>query len=99
MIDFRPTAPALGTVVMLDDQAYQLTGVEPYTRKDGLQSNVLTWTAGCAECGESFKTKTGLKATWLHRRCEAHRQLGKPVTKRGSKVTVRIIEPSQEQAQ
>lgn len=96
MIDFS-SDPVIGTIVMLDDQAFTLVGTEAYTRKDGKETSLLVWQAQCAECGEEFLGKSPLVTSGLTRRCITHSKAGIPVSGksgRGAKVTVRIIEPS-----
>jgi hypothetical protein len=90
------TTPPIGTALMLDDQRYELTAVEPYIRKDGTASRLLTWVAQCPDCGGEFAVMTGLKSKDLARRCPEHRQPLKRVQQgaRGQGVKVRVIEPA-----
>lgn len=87
-------APALGTVVTLDEQRYELIGAEPYVRKtDGQNSTLLEWETTCPTpgCAESYRCSSGLVVTYLPRRCAVHRNPLKPVKgKRGRKVRVEI---------
>lgn len=86
--------PPFGTLVMLDEQTYELADMEPYTRTNGTQSAILRWETACPACGASFNVKTGLSARELTRRCEDHRRMAKPVKgKRGRKLKVQIILP------
>lgn len=87
------TTPPVGTILMLDAQRYELIGVEPYLRKDGGESRLLTWQAHCPDCGKPFEIKTGLKSKDLSRRCVDHRAGLRPVGKRGDRVVIRVIEP------
>lgn len=91
------TIPPVGTLMMLDDQAYRLTVVEPYTRRDGSPSRLLTWEASCAQCGTTFQVVTGMVATKIPRRCIDHRQPSVRVSssvKRGASLTIRVIDPA-----
>lgn len=89
-----PTNPAIGTVLMLDDQPFELVGIEPHTRRDGLITQLLVWNSTCAECGEPIACRTPGMTSWLSRRCGECRKPGKPVKgKRGRKVTITVIEP------
>lgn len=82
-------SPAIGAVVYLDDQVYELRGSEPYTRKDGAVSALLTWETACPSCGETFRVKTGLSAGAINRRCANCAKPFKPVKgKRSRKVRV-----------
>lgn len=86
--------PPHGTVVMLDEQAYELSAIEPYTRKDGAASSLLRWDTACPVCGVGFSVTTGLSARELTRRCLDHRKPSKPVKgKRSRRLNVQIIEP------
>jgi len=90
MLDFA-SPPAVGTVLKLDDQRYELTAVEPYTRGDGSASSLLTWRSSCPICGSPFDVNSGLKAGGIARRCAEHRNAAKPVAgKRGRSVRVTI---------
>lgn len=91
MISFD-AVPGIGTKVFLGEQEYELTEVEPYIRKDGAASHVLTWHTACPECGAGFDVRSGKKARELIRRCPVHRTIGAPVGKRGKRVVVRIVE-------
>jgi hypothetical protein len=90
-VDFE-TAPAVGTVLRLDDQEYELVAVEPYRRKDGSPSNLLHWRSDCPVCGSPFDAASGLRCAGIARRCAAHRDARKPVKgKRGRKVVVTVV--------
>ncbi|WP_159981897.1 MULTISPECIES: hypothetical protein [unclassified Novosphingobium] len=89
-LDFTENRPAVGTVVMLDDQSFRLTGFEPYVRRDGSPSELMIWEAACAECGTPIKVKSPLKNNGLTRRCVEHSKAGTRVTG-GRRVTVRVI--------
>ena len=80
---------------MLDEQAFEVLAVEPYERKlDGQRVPLLTLEARCPVCGVSYRCKTGLSVAYLPRRCEAHRNPGKPVKgKRGRRVSVSVVLP------
>lgn len=88
-------APPLGTVVRLDDQAYRLSSVAPYTRIDGSQSKLLTWTSACPECSEDFDQVTGLVVYSFNRRCRRCHHPLKPVggKRRWEKARVSIEVP------
>jgi hypothetical protein len=86
--------PPIGTRIMLDDQAYELVGSEPYTRKtDGAASRLLTWETTCPVegCLASFRAQSGLSITWLRRRCDQHANALTLVQgRRGRRVRVRV---------
>ena len=88
MIDFV-FAPDAGTVVLLDDQQYELREARPASRNDGSHTVLLDWESICPVCGEAFVVTTGLKAKSLNRRCTACKNPNKPVKgKRGRKIKV-----------
>ena len=90
MIEFI-APPALGSVVLLDDQEYELIEVQPYGRIDGTASNLLVWSATCPTCKSAFEAKTGLRAKAFNRRCSKCAKTGKPVKgRRGRKVKVQF---------
>ena len=93
MIEFA-TAPPIGTIVRLDDQAYELRGTKPHTRQDGSASMLLDWETQCPKCGAPFELTTGLKAQHLRRLCGACKDGAKLVKgRRGRKVKVSIELP------
>ena len=90
-VDFdRP--PTLGTVLMLDDQPYELIEAEEHRRKDGSPTTLLTWLTTCPTCEQPFEVKSGLVCKAMNRRCDEHRKTGKPVKGRRSRsVRVRVL--------
>lgn len=53
--------PPVGTTIWLKgNQEYRLVGSEPYVRRDGQTSAVLTWATVDPETGEPFGVTTGL---------------------------------------
>jgi len=61
--------PIVGTELFLDEQRYELVGVEPYARRDGGNSFLLTWRGSCPECGADFESGTGTAGAPPRRRC------------------------------
>jgi hypothetical protein len=56
-------------------QRYELVDVEPYRRKDGESSAILTWRGTCLDCGEPFEVKSGcIVSNDLRRRCDKHKR-------------------------
>ena len=78
-IAFRQV-PTIGTVLMIDAQRYVVVATLPHRRKDGRLSAIITWRGHCADCGEPFELRTGLKAQAINRRCETHHTPGRAVT-------------------
>ena len=89
-IDFR-ILPMTDTVLMLDGQRYVVVGSDRHVRTDGETVPIILWRSRCAECGEPFECRTGLKAQALNRRCEMHRRPGKAATAAGRKRVGRHI--------
>jgi hypothetical protein len=90
-VDFV-SAPSIGFGLLLDDQRYELVQVEPYIRRDGARSAILTWQSECPRCGNQFTVTSGLVAKALNRRCVHCRKIAyRPVSgkKRSEKVRVR----------
>jgi len=95
MIDFA-LPPPVGTVLMLDQQAYELREARPASRNDGTSTMLLDWETSCPDCGTAFVVTTGLKTKSINRRCSACKRPDRPVKgRRGrrGKVKVRIIAP------
>jgi hypothetical protein len=83
-------APAKGTKVVLDDQLYLLDRVEPYVRKSGTHSSLLTWLTVCPNCSVAFEVKTGLATKSLNRRCEKCRRPHATVSGKSRKARVNV---------
>lgn len=72
-IDFSD-APLIGFVMYDGGQRYEAINVEPYVRKDGQGSFVVTWASECMDCGAWFEFTSGLKQKAANRRCHKHRK-------------------------
>lgn len=84
---------SIGTVVMLDDQAFELVGTKPHIRVDGTRTELLVWNSECASCNGPFECCTPGIGTTMNRRCSDCKRPGKPVKgKRGRKVRVTVIQ-------
>jgi hypothetical protein len=55
---------------------YVCVGSEPYERRDGEWTRVLTWQGHCSVCGAPFNQKTGGRPKSMVRTCPAHRGRG-----------------------
>lgn len=62
--------PPVGTVFILKGYEYEITAVAPHTRKDGGETNIVTWSGSCIECGVEFDQTTGRSFTSFKRRCD-----------------------------
>jgi hypothetical protein len=86
--------PPCGTLVVLDDQAFELVDAVPYTKADGSGVRLLKWMSPCAQCGEPFEQLSPFATSSLVRRCPMHRRPGKPAKgKRGRRLKVEIFMP------
>lgn len=93
MIDFA-LPPPVGTVLMLDQQAYELREARPASRNDGTSTMLLDWETECPDCRCSFIVTTGLKTKSVNRRCQGCKAPNRPVKgRRGRKVQVAVITP------
>ncbi len=93
MIEFT-RLPDIGTVVILDDQEFELQRIVPPQKADGSMTELLLWESLCATCGQPYETKTTVRTSGISRRCALHSKPGKPVKgKRGRKVKIQVILP------
>ncbi len=61
--------PVVGMELWQDDQRFIATAVEPYQRRDGGQSFLVTWGTNCPDCGAEFQSGTGTGGAPPRRRC------------------------------
>jgi hypothetical protein len=88
----------IGEVRMFNGQRYECEAIEPYTRKDGVQSSVALWATRCATCGQPFTAKMSV-GHWDHpaftgpvRRCREHSKRGSRVDYEGKRTkNLRIL--------
>lgn len=52
---------------------YRLLGIEPYVRRNGAETILLSWEGRCTICGDAFIAKSGRKPRYLVRTCLADR--------------------------
>ena len=83
--------PALGTLAVLPDQRVAtLTAIEPYTRRDGAASAILTWTMKCATCSAPYTVTTGREGPASRnlkiKNCPAHRANWAEIVERNRKI-------------
>lgn len=65
--------PSVGLSIAYDGQVFEMVRSEPYTRKDGGQSALLTWRTNCRSCGEVVEYKTGCEFRVSRRNCDEHK--------------------------
>lgn len=78
MADRKPKAfsvkfsspPGIGTTIWLKGDEFSLEKVEPYVRRDGEESNLLTWGSWCKACGCEFVQTTGRSFSGLKKNCD-----------------------------
>lgn len=73
--------PPKGLSLDINGQRFDLVGIEDYTKADGTASNLLIWQAECSTCGQGFLSKSSAFRLPDVKRCDIHRQPGKPVRK------------------
>lgn len=84
--------PSIGTVILLDEQPFELSRTQPHIRLDGQRTTLLVWQTECAGCGDTIEVASPMKTNGLSRRCPSCRKPGKPVKgKRGRKVQIKVI--------
>lgn len=71
--------PAVGTVLLVDCQSFEVVGIKPHRRRDDTPTVLITWAGHCAACGRTFTQTTGLVAKTPNRRCPLHHAPGVPV--------------------
>lgn len=77
-IDFVEPPP-VGSVLLWKGQRFELAGSEPYVRRDGDESVLLSWSTYCAECAVPITVRSPLRASGVSRRCAACAAPGRPV--------------------
>lgn len=65
--------PAVGTAILHDGQEFEVVAVEPYVRKDGAASALLTWRTPCRVCGSPVEFKLGKELRATRRNCDEHK--------------------------
>jgi hypothetical protein len=63
----------VGSRLDASGQLFVATAVEPYTRRDGAPSQLVTWRGHCATCGAPYDVKGSRHASHLPKNCEQHR--------------------------
>lgn len=69
----------IGDRVMNGGQTFRMVGIRPHVRRDGTETELLVFSARCAECGVEFDfTATAASASkgWFSRRCQEHKRPG-----------------------
>jgi hypothetical protein len=64
---------AEGASLLANGREFVAAAVEPYTRRDGTASQLVTWRGQCALCGAPYDVKGGRAAKHLPLNCEQHR--------------------------
>ena len=92
-----PGVPAVGILLLVDDQRFSAIAVEPYKRRDGGDSFLITWSSTCASCGAAYEVRTGTGGQIPPRRCRPCRPANKspyPLSGRpGQPVRVQVVRP------
>lgn len=81
----------IGSVLYLDDQAYELIRIDDHRRADGTTTHLRVWRSACPNCSSPFEVKTVSRLAHINRRCTSCRRPGRPVKgKRGRRIKSRI---------
>jgi hypothetical protein len=87
--------PTPGDTVAIREREYLCVGVEPYTRRDGVASFVITWRGWCWKCGEVFAAQTGLRGNAPPESCKAHRGEASPAALMARRANMRKARETQ----
>ncbi len=82
--DSRSHPDSQPVIKLYRGQRYELVRTEPYTRVDGGHTNLAIWRSACPRCGETFETRTSVRARKFgNRRCPKHKRPGVRVNRTG----------------
>lgn len=70
------TRATAGDTFTHNGHPYEVAGVSRYRTEDGRTRQVVTLTARCEICGESYQVTTGRAPSWIPRTCPTHRGRG-----------------------
>jgi hypothetical protein len=62
-----------GIQIVSSGRSFVAVGVEPYTRRNGAPSQLVTWRGHCATCSAEYETKGSRAGGNLPVNCPAHR--------------------------
>ncbi len=71
------------TIKLYRGQRYELVRTEPYTRVDGGHTTLAVWCSACPKCGETFETRTPVRARKFGNVCPRHKRPGVRVNRPG----------------
>ena len=77
----------IGATFTKKRQRYQCVGFQIHVNRFGRRSTLVVLESRCADCGSPFRfmaTGTMAKRHAVNRRCELHKQPGRPVNRRTS---------------
>lgn len=66
-------APPVGWLTTHDGQSFVVAAVEPYRRRDGGISSVVTWETVCVDCEGIVRFECGQGLAIKRRRCDEHK--------------------------
>lgn len=70
--------PDPGFTLNVKGHRFTLINWDEYdNRKSGERRHILHWRGTCAACGADFFTDSGLRSSWIRRRCLAHQKTSK----------------------
>ena len=83
----------VGARMAIDDQAFEVVKLHPFTRKDGSEGLLIDWRSHCPVCEKEFLTTSSATGSTPTRRCRDHRALSKSVAGSRKRMTVRWLTP------
>jgi hypothetical protein len=69
----EPSFLVVGDTLTIARRQFTAAVVEPYVRRDGTPSQLVTWRSQCAVCEVPYEVKGGRAAKHLPLNCEQHR--------------------------
>ncbi|WP_153017874.1 MULTISPECIES: hypothetical protein [unclassified Sphingobium] len=81
---------AVGHMLLMDEQPFLVLRIDRFIRRDGTEGAMITYSAPCAECGETFWGISVCGGGFPSRRCKSHRAGGRPVRGLGKRQRVRF---------
>ena len=67
----------IGSIMEQRGRRFVCVALKPYVRVDGTPSGIATWQGQCAQCGEQFTFRRGIRFWSLTRiHCDKHKRKG-----------------------
>lgn len=69
-VELRGKAP-IGTILLLDDQRYDMVRYQPFECADGRIVQQMVWASTCPKCGDAFEAVSPGLGKMPRRRCDS----------------------------